>query len=187
MEQRENVEVIFVNGLAVDPETGEVLGLEIEHEQRLPFHIHDLSSAEWFLEKLQEEELDLAALEARVAILLENTKRLRAQKQKRVDWLRMRFVPELREWARAELAGKKQRSIATVFGRISFRKVPAKLKVVDEQEALRWAKEFVPKAVKTTEHFLVSEVPSSLVVVPDGCELLPESESFRVDTGASKL
>ncbi len=165
----------------VDEATGEIVG-HVEETER--FHVHDQGSAEWVLSKWFEADSELAALEARKKVLLANIDAMQRDHQRRLDWLNLRFGDELREWARTELEGSKSRTLKTVFAKLSFRKLKAKLLVHDEEKAVAWAKVNQPQAVKTTEKLLVSMLEN---VYDDfeapGLSIEPARDKFSVDTG----
>jgi hypothetical protein len=164
----------------VDLATGEVVGLVREAEQ--PFRVDSRGAAEWILEMLLTAESETAALEVRKRVVIDNIESMQRDHERRAIWLRERFGPELEAWARSELEGKKQRTVKTPWGRLSFRRRKARLVVDDESKAIAWAVDNCAEAVKTTSKFLVSQVPDELM--PDGCHVEPERDGFSIETGA---
>jgi len=73
----------------------------------------------------------------------------------------------VREKIFAKLSGKKARFVDTLFGRLGWRKTPAKTKRIfrdgcDKATALEWAKKNCPDAVnsRTSEAVIVGELPA---------------------------
>jgi hypothetical protein len=176
--------IIRVDDFYIDADTGEVLGM-MEPAER--FHVHDQHSAEWVLSKRFDIEARKYALERQKAALIANMDVLIAEQDARLKWLDMRFAGELRDWAAQMLAGLKTRTLKTPFGRLSFRKTPAKITVVDADKALEWAWEHHPQAVKTSHRFLISEVTLPTEALPAGIfESVPEGETFTINTSVGK-
>jgi hypothetical protein len=173
----------FVHGdYVIQAETGEILGLARDAATEPPFRVNSRSEAEWVLEKLTEAESEIAALDKRKAVLISNIEAMQREHEHRAQWLRVRFGPELEEWARTELAGKKTRTLKTPFGTLSFRKRPEKLVVDEEEKAIAWADKWgITDAIKRTEKLLISMIPPDKI--PDGCHIEPEQDRFRIDTG----
>lgn len=166
----------------VDIETGEVLGM-VGTER---FCVHDRDSAEWVLRKLWDAEAEVAAIRARRKVLLDNLEAMEAEHQRRVEWLRWRFGPELEEWATDELEGKKVRSIKTPFGTLSFRRKPPRVVVTDEARAIASLEEAgYTDAVKVQRSVLVSMLPDGWVSLqrPDGFSVEAGSDGFSIKTG----
>ena len=170
---------ISKDGFIVDTETGEVLGHAQAHER---FVVDSSNAAEWVLERIQAADADVAACDARLKAISENIAAMRKEHEKRKDWLLMRFAAELEAFAAAELDGKKTRTFKTPFGSLSFRTAPGSVKVLDMEEAVKWAKMYEPEAVKVTETVLVSKVthPNSL---PDCFEVSGPADKFYIKTG----
>lgn len=80
------------------------------------------------------------------------------------------------------IAGKKQKSFATVYGSAGFRTLPQRLVVTDESAVLEPFVRTVTKTVqeidraKLTEHYRVTGE------VPAGCDVKPAQESFYTKT-----
>lgn len=150
--------VVEIDGYLCDEETGEILGLATPTPE---FAVTDRASAEWVLDRILRAEADLAAVDHSPAVIharavIENADSIRAERRRRVDWLRRRFGAELGEFARRQLAGGKSRTWKSPVGAISLRTVRGGLRVVDAEAALRVARVAYPHAVKRTEEFRVS-------------------------------
>lgn len=192
MSQREP-EIVERNGLYIDANTGEILSVAMPIQQNgepEPFRVHDRESAEWVLEKIFEAEGEMSALDRRLETYTRNVEAMKVEHERRATWLRERFGAELEGWARRELEGQKKRSIRTPFGRLSFRRRGARVVVKDEAAALEWAKANQSNAIKTTERFLISAVPSDRMKIwqsggprPPCFDLEPEREAFAIETG----
>lgn len=167
-------EAIWSGRFLVEVGTGEVLAVE----QPEGFAVRDRASAEWVLERIFDAEADDAALEERKRILVRNIERMQEAQRRRAAWLRRRFEPELREWARAELEGKRGRTIRTPFGTLSFRKGRRRVVVEDEDGAVAWARRHRPEAVRVEERLLVSRLAEG--DSPDGCRIVPPEDAFEI-------
>ncbi|MFA4971840.1 MAG: host-nuclease inhibitor Gam family protein [bacterium] len=178
-----NENAVLVGGFWVDPDTGEVLGCaEIKQE----FAVRDRGSAEWALEKMQNLEADLLALEAREKAIREAIDSQRKDLARRREWLGLRFDAELEAFARETLAMGKSRTLKLDHGRLSLRTVPERVALREgrEKEAIDWARSACPEAVKTTERLLASIAIEKVEALPDDLfERVPEHDTFRVDTG----
>ena len=185
---------IFVNGLVVDPATGEIVGVELDHTEHAlghdeqhrdgRFHVINEATAEWVLQRLFEAETECAALEARKRLYVANIRSMQADLDRRIDFFRNRFSDELQQYAKTTLEGARSRTLKTPWARMSFRKRAARRVVDDEQAALEWAKTSAPAAVKVTTKLLVSELPVESFV--PGTHVEAEYDAFKVETGAGE-
>jgi len=189
-----NSAVVSVNGLLVDELTGEILGVApgagVDTARGSLFRVRDRDTAEWVLERLFEAESEILALDRRLETYTRNIEAMKAEHERRASWLRERFGDELREWAGSELAGQKKRTVRTPYGSLSFRKLAARVVVKDEAAAIEWAKANQSNAVKVTEKFLISAVPSERMQLwqnggprPPCFDVEPERDHFTIDTG----
>jgi hypothetical protein len=167
-------------------EWGEIVAVE-----RPGFHVNDSSSAEWLLEKLQEQDAQIVALNARKAAICENLDTQIKQAQNRRNGLLFKYEGELVEFARQNLPEKKRTWISP-FGSVKFTTQPARLKVADPDRALQFAKEHNPEAIKVTEEFQISKLGADpkADLTNDaefrqkwGFDLTPETETHKVETG----
>jgi hypothetical protein len=169
------VEAVWSGRYLIDVSTGEVLAIE----QPAGFTVRDQASAEWVLERIFDAESQEAALGERLRIIAKNIVEMQAAQRRRVEWLRKRFEPELRQWAEHELEGKRTRSIRTPFGTLSFRKGQRKVAVDDEAPAVEWAEKNRPDAVKVTKKLLVSALEEG--DCPPGCRIVPPEDRFKIE------
>lgn len=177
------VEAAWAGRFLVDASTGEVLDVEKPEG----FRVTDRASAEWVMERIFDSEAEVAALEARAETIRKNIARMAAEHARKAQWLRDRFGPQLEEWARAELAGKKVRTVRTPFGALAFRKTKPKLSVTDLARAVEWCKEHVPDAVKVQESILVSMIPDTAWKDLNAAfDITPAGDSFRVDVSTPR-
>lgn len=103
--------------------------------------------------------------------------------QRRADFLRSL----LEQAARAYPYPPKVKSRRLPNGTIGSRTVPARLEVVDEEAALRWAEEHgfdgaIRKSVRITP---LREYWQSTGIVPEGCQEAPAEERFYVKAGGA--
>lgn len=181
---------ITENGVSyeIDAETGEILSAEPEAPK---FAVTDEKSAEWVLQRIQEEEAAVAALTAQENAILENVRAMKRRHQSKADGLRYRFAGELEAFARENLNGGK--TWTCPYGSVQFRKVASRLKVADDSRALEWARTGCPDAVKVTEEFQISKLTDEAKMIlkelsadertARGFEITPETESVSIKTG----
>jgi hypothetical protein len=168
------------DGYLIDPETGEVMG---HAEEKPAFRVNDLPSCEWVLEKMQACDADIASLEMRRRAICANIDSQVAALRKRRQWLDMRFLSDLRAFAAEALLGSKSKTLTTPFGRLSFRRTPARIVVTDGDAAIAWAEREVPEAVKTVKSVLVSALKGREDLPRFAFETTDPEERFGVDTG----
>lgn len=110
------------------------------------FHITDESSADWLLRKL----LHLDAEEATVReMAAQRVAELQADKNR----LMGRFGAELEAWARTEAEKRRRQTVTLSYGSVSFRKVPARLAIESEEDAITTARAVLPEAIQAVEKF----------------------------------
>lgn len=156
-----------IDGLIVDIETGDVLGLAEKEE----FRVTDQDSAEWVLERRLNAQTELARLAIKEKAVLERIGVEKRTAQRRIEFLDARFGPELAEFAQRELdninAGKPEskwkKSINLVFGKLGFRTSGGGLKVKNESACIQIAEldqSVIPAdCVRTETRFLISLLP----------------------------
>lgn len=188
------------DGFLVDPETGEIVGLaafdpfdpaapapSLDPEQ---FHVTDLRSAEWVLQKLQETDSEIARLDALCRARVEALQTKIAGQKKRRDWLLKRFAPELEQFAVKELEGKKGRTLKTGFGSLAFHKSRGRIEVKAESKdaALDWLQSRYPTAIKVSKSILVSELKGHEAQLPDSLfTVVKPVDEFKICTGFLNL
>lgn len=169
-------------GFWIDAETGEVLGVVGAEERFTP---DTLDKAEWVLEKMQKADAEKTALLLRRDAITANIDAEIRKMQNKRDYLDARFGPDLSEFAKRSLEGGKSKTLTTPYGKMSFRLVPSRLSVIDEQKALEWADAHCPQAVKITKKLLPSALDGEKVAaeLPALFEMTEPRESFKIDTG----
>ncbi len=183
------------NGMIVDIETGEILGLVQEQ-----FAVDDRASADWVLGKMLAEEAAMAAVDLTEAVIharaiLANAEALKKEKQRRLDYLHYRFDGELGEFARVQMNGSPSRTFKTINGSISLRSVKGGLRVKDEASALDTANRHGwSNAVKVTEKFLISQLTPqqkqlarSIAGHTTAFEIVPDRETVTIKTGVTGM
>jgi phage host-nuclease inhibitor protein Gam len=175
-------ECVIIDGYVVTPD-GEIVGLADRDET---FHVTDLSSAEWVLDKMAGHEAQIAALSMRLAAIQHNITTLVKQQNARRAFLEYRYGQELKAFARQNLKGK-SKTWRCAYGLVAFRKTQPGVVVWDEAAAIAWAKEHCPDAVKVKESFLVSVAKDAVFADPQraqhGLEVTEAGENVKISTG----
>lgn len=181
------VATIVLDGVIVDAETGEVVGLE-----KPEFTVTDESSAEWVLERIMEAELDAYREGMKLRALSENVQIKINRANARAEWLRARFATELEEFARKKVEGSKSKTWSSPFGKLSFRTVKGGLRVLDKDLALAVAKSRgYTEAIKVTEEFQISKLSDmDRAYLEESCDgqafiVKPDEEKFDIKTGVA--
>lgn len=171
----------IVGDWVIDLSTGEIL----RHVQACDeFHVEDMASAEWVLERMAEVDGDILGLEARLAAITDQMGAMVRDRKNRREWLDRRFGAELEHFAAGELLGAKTRTLKTPYGSLSFRTSPGSIKVVNEEGALEWAKAHCPEAVKVKESVLVTPLKGQEEMLPVAFfEVEGPKDRFYVKTG----
>lgn len=126
-------------GAEVPDELMDILVAELgERAQR--FAVVDEGSAAWVVDKLLSYDERLARLKEQFLAMV---RALEADKAR----FERRFLPELEAWFDGQ--AKRGKSLSLLTGTLSKRTVPAAPTVADEAEALAWAQEHLPAALKT--------------------------------------
>ncbi len=186
-DQEEPREIITVDGVRYDAETGEVL------ESPGGFAVDSQEKAEWVMERIFNTDCDIRALKARRTAYLQNIDGMISKAENRRKGLLFRFAAELEHFAKSALEGAKTKKWSSPFGWIQFRAKKAAIKVADPDKALGWAKKSAPEAVQVTEKFMASQVSDdlkALLMADDelrekaGYDLEPATETCSIKTGA---
>jgi hypothetical protein len=179
-----------------DPETGQLRHSWVAkslQETVLPLIVTE-EDAERVLERIARSDARTLAAES---LLKAVQGRLVAEAERRrrsAEWLRRRFGPELEAWARPRLQGRR-RTLALAYGAIAFRKQPARLKVLDQAAAVRWAEASRPELVRITKSVSAPQVAAALQEdlklgftdeLPDWLEVTEPGESVRIETGLGR-
>ncbi len=181
-----------IDGYRINPETGEVLGVEPPADCGEDFKIDTEEKVNWVLEKWLREEAAVEELEIRAKAIAANLAIMKRQRENRIAALQYRFGQDLEEYARKQLQGKRAKSIQTCYGKLAFRKVSPKIEVNDEEAAAHWILENAPEseAAQVTFRFYKSKLSPEMnkaiisgeTQIP-GLEVTPERELFSVKTG----
>lgn len=139
---------VWRNGVLYDAETGEILGTVHEHE----FHVDSVEAAEWVLERIGEREAAILARQEHLKAIVANYDAMQRADERELAALHGRFDPELTAFALGvlEAQGWRTKTLRTLFGSISFRTIPARLRVIDAAAALDWALAHIPECVRHT-------------------------------------
>ena len=143
------------------------------------------------MEKIQDAEAELLAIDAQYRAIIERYEGAKKRKQALVDWRRGFFGPLIENYAKTKLDGK-TKYVETPFGRCQWRTKKGGLRVADKDLALEFAKaEGFTGAIKVTESFLISgltDMEKSIIAEknPDGFLLEFDSETFDINTGVGK-
>jgi len=137
------------------------------------------------MRKRMDIEATLQAEKAKMEAIVENTRKMVAKHQARLDWLEARYNAQLQDYALSQLPRKADGSLKVKtwtcpYGTVAFRTVAEKVRVVDEEQAVAYCLQHDPEAVKTKHTVLVSKL-SDLLETP-GIEIIPASESVTIKT-----
>lgn len=180
---REEVATIEIDGFLYDTETGECVGA------KTLFEVTDEDSAQWVMQKMHEAKVQADAYAKQANDILDNLKRLQSRHLSKAKWLEACYGEQMKAVAMANLP-KGKKTWTCFFGSIASRKVGAKIEIKNQEEAILWAREYAPSAVKVTESLLKSELPpieEMSKIFKDGSswmEIVPESESITIKIGA---
>ncbi len=176
-------------GMWVNIDTGEIVDIQTPAGPDQPFIPQTETEVEWVLGKMATAEALLVSIQTRPEVLqakavLANAAKMEKEAARKLDWLHARFDPDLGEFARKQLEGKKGKTWKSVLGSIALRLQKGKVKVENPELALEWAKAFDPEAIKTTEEFQISRA-TNLVEddLPIGFIKTPDEEKVTVKTG----
>lgn len=184
-------DAILVNGLWLNPETGDIYGADVPKPE---FVVDSDEALNWVLGKIIDADAAIAAIDGNEEVLraqavLKNADAMRKKAEGRKNWLIARFQPEVAAYAKTKLVGK-SRTYETLLGKVKFTAFKEKLVVADVEMAIRWAKYFAPDAVRTKEEFLISHVPDEAkakITAEDlGFKIEPAGETVKIVTGVGK-
>jgi hypothetical protein len=202
---------VEVEGVIIDTDTGEIV------ETARPFVVEDEESLEWFLKRVATIDARIKALAengtvqaARATMaredvtqaqaVLANLGAMQARLQAARDGLLRWQDAPLRATASALLAEKheKGRTLRTLFGAVSLKKIAARWKVDAGVETklvnapdgmsawpplLKWASDAYPETIKETYEFQISRLPKDADRPEEFFTLEPERETVSIDTG----
>lgn len=148
-------------------------------EPRPTFEIDSMDKLAWYGRKLTAKLAEIDALDA-------SYKALRAGLLKDLDAFQWWFQPQAERFVRDQQAATDGRSktLRTLGGAFSLRRVPAAIRKTDDQALMAWAQATAPDLVRET---IKHDVPADGLKrywqrtgeVPPGCEIVPEHETFN--------
>jgi hypothetical protein len=140
------------------------------------------------MRKRMDIEATLQAEKAKLDAIVENTRKMVARHQARLDWLEAQYNAKLQDYAMSQLPRKadgtlKVKTWTCPYGTVSFRSVAEKVRVVDEEQAVAYCLQHDPEAVKTKHTILVSKLTGLTAGdLPPGTEIIPATESVTIKT-----
>jgi len=137
------------------------------------------------MRKRMDIEAILQAERSKLDAIVENTRKMVAKHQARLDWLEAQYNAQLQDYAMSQLPRKADGSLKVKtwtcpYGTVAFRTIAEKVRVVDEEQAVAYCLKHDPEAVKTKHTVLVSKL-SDLLETP-GIEIIPATESVTIKT-----
>jgi len=140
------------------------------------------------MRKRMDIEATLQAEKAKLDAIVENTRKMVAKHQARLDWLEARYNAQLQDYALSQLPRKADGSLKVKtwtcpYGTVAFRTIAERVKVVDEEQAVAYCLGHDPEAVKTKHTILVSKLTGLTAGdLPPGLEIIPATESVTIKT-----
>ena len=183
--------IIKVGDDLIDDETGEYAG---PADLTLPDRLTTQEHLTAWMHRLFNAESRLVAKQLELDTVIENCRKLLKKEEDRVSWLRRRYeldarmvlLESLPRDANGEL---KVKSLGTPWGEARLRTVAPTVSVTNEQDAIAWAEQNCPDAVKVKKSVLVTPVKAMFIdgqhlkeELPDGFEFVEARESLTVTT-----
>jgi hypothetical protein len=139
------------------------------------------------MRKRMDIEATLQAERSKMDAIVENTRKMVAKHQARLDWLERQYNAQLQDYALSQLPRKpdgtlKVKTWTCPYGTVAFRTVAERVKVVDEEQAVAYLMHHDPDAVKTKHTVLVSKLSDFALDHAPGLEIIPASESVTIKT-----
>ena len=140
------------------------------------------------MRKRMDIEATLQAERSKLDAIVENTRKMIAKHQARLDWLEAQYNAQLQDYAMSQLPRKadgtlKVKTWTCPYGTVAFRTIAERVKVVDEEQAVAYCLEHDPEAVKTKHTILVSKLTGLTAGdLPPGTEIIPATESVTIKT-----
>jgi O6-methylguanine-DNA--protein-cysteine methyltransferase len=139
------------------------------------------------MRKRMDIEATLQAERSKLDAIVENTRKMVAKHQARLDWLEAQYNAQLQDYALSQLPRKadgtlKVKTWTCPYGTVAFRTVAERVKVVEEEEAVAWLMHHNPEAIKTKHTVLVSKLSDFALDHAPGLEIIPASESVTIKT-----
>jgi phage host-nuclease inhibitor protein Gam len=183
---------MVIDGMIVNVETGEVIGVDAPEE----FRVKDEDSFNWVMSKMLDADSRIASIlthpeVVKAKAILANAERITKDAQNRRSWFERRFGDELAEYAKTQIDGGKSKTFKTVLGAISFRVKKGGLRVEDKEKALKTAQfNGWTNAIKVTEEFQISKLDPAQKELAEakllpGFTVEPDTETWSISTGVS--
>jgi hypothetical protein len=158
------MKLIRVGEDLIDEETGEYAG---PADTTLPEEIFSEEHLVLFMRRLMDAEVQLEAKKRELDIVIENCRKMVKQQEARVNWLRYRYESSAGFIAQAALPRRqdgtyRSKTWTCPWGQVAFREVKPTVEVADEQEAIAWAEENCPDAVKVSKRILITPVKEAM-------------------------
>lgn len=185
-------DTIIVDGMIVNAETGEVLGVDAPQD----FYVHNEESFNWVMGKMLDCDSRIAAITTNADVIkaraiIANAERMEKDAKNRRNWFELRFGNELAKYAKTQIDGGKSKTFKSVLGSISFRVKKGGLRVEDKEKALETAQvNGWTNAIKVSEEFQISKLDPAQRELAE-TKLLPgftvelDSETFTIATGVN--
>ena len=174
--------MIYTDNRIVD-ESGEVLeqidgGWFPETQDDIDKVLSNLAVKDAFILSLK------ARREALIANMDDLVRKAENDRERYANWHR----PAIERVARGILdaTGNKSKTVSLPHGKVYFRKTRESVELLDQEAALKWAKENKPELVHIEESVLKSELEPH---VPADCPFLkrnPSVEELRIETGVKQ-
>lgn len=145
-----------------------------EEAAKKPFAVTDEASAEWVMEKLEENAKARALIDEQYQRMIARHEAWRADALKEIDENDAYLQSLLRPWAEAKLAGGKKKSVKLPSGRVGFRAGSGTYKFGDEKvtatsaKLLAFVKNDDASFVKVEESVRWGDYKATLNVTEDG-------------------
>jgi hypothetical protein len=139
------------------------------------------------MRKRMDIEATLQAEKAKMDAIVENTRKMVAKHQARLEWLERQYNAQLQDYAMSQLPRKADGTLRVKtwtcpYGTVAFRTIAEKVRVVDEEQAVAYCLKHDPEAVKTKHTVLVSKLSDFATIHAPGLEIIPASESVTIKT-----
>lgn len=192
-------QVADIDGLLVDSESGEILGVRPPAE----LSSDELRLAEWAMSRIQQSEASAQAVEQTQLVIqaraiLANAERLKAEHNRTSEYIRWKYFGVLKEVAQKNLP-KGKKTWQTLHGSVAFRSTPEKVSVGDSEKAANWLLGIDPGAVRIKVNLdqlnyladlrgkLVASVLEAKLYAPDAVEIDPMVSKLGAATRAILL
>jgi len=139
------------------------------------------------MRKRMDIEATLQAERSKLDAIVENTRKMVAKHQARLDWLEAQYNAQLQDYAMSQLPRKPDGTLRVKtwtcpYGTVAFRTIAEKVRVVDEEQAVAYLMHHDPDSVKTKHTVLVSKLSDFALDHAPGLEIIPATESVTIKT-----